>query len=454
MKSLLAVICLCALGLSAQVVWAQQAAQSNKNAPAVLNAMLANTPQTPDVASAMTLDEIESIAMERNPSISVAVRRVVIAEAQVPAAGALNDPEFMYRGWGVPLSQPWDYNQAQNMFMFTQTLPGHGKRRLRTSIAKSGVAEAEDELAGARLQVKVQVRKAFFNLLLAQEELRIHQQNVDIARQAIAAARIRYTVGQVPQQDVLKAQVALTALDENLIRFERDAQVARIRLNALMNRSQGSALRVTGSYPIAGQLPSVEWLETTALQERPGLMDAEAAIEKSRKKEALAKKAYVPDITLSGGYMLMPPSASMRNTYMVEAGISLPWLNHRRNDAVIATAGARVSEQEAELNDLKNAAFDQIQESLAEARAAQRLADFYQGSLRPQAEATLHAAIIAYENNQTDFLSLLASQQAVIRIDLAWLEAQREFHARLADLELAVGAPIPINEPSTSEVKP
>ncbi len=454
MKSLLAMICLCAIGPLACGLDAQQVAQNNGNAFASLNAMLADVPQAADTGPAMTLDQIEAIASERNPAISVAVRRVVMAEAHVPAAGALNDPTFMYRGWGVPLSQPWNYNQAQNMFMFSQSLPGVGKRDLRTSIARFDVIEAKDELGATRLRIRVQVRKAFFDLLLAQDELRIHRQNVAIARQAIAAAQIRYTVGQVPQQDVLKAQVALTELDENLIRFERDAEVARARLNALMNRSSGTALRVEGSYHVTDQFPPVESLEKTALQERPDLLDAEAAIAKSRKKEQLAKKAYVPDVTLSGGYMLMPPTSSMRNTYMVEAGINLPWLNRRKNNAEIATASARVTEQQAELADLRNAAFDQIQESLAETLAAQRLARVYQMSLHPQAEATLHAAVIAYENNQTDFLNLLDSQEAVIRIDLAWLQALREFNTRLADLELAVGAPIPLRQPSTLEVKP
>lgn len=89
-------------------------AQNNKNAFASMKAMLVDTPQTSDAGFAMTLDQIETIAQEANPTISVAVRRVVMAEAHVPAAGALNDPTFMYRGRGVPLRQPWNYNKAQN----------------------------------------------------------------------------------------------------------------------------------------------------------------------------------------------------------------------------------------------------------------------------------------------------------------------------------------------------
>ena len=145
---------------------------------------------------ALTLDEIEQMALVGNPDIRVAVRRLAVVEAHVPTVGALDDPFLMYRGWGVPLRRPWDYNAAQNMFMLSQTFPGFGKRGLRTDIARSDVAEAKAALDNMRLDVRVRVRKAFYDLLRTQDELRIHDGHVAIARQAVEAARIKYTVGQ------------------------------------------------------------------------------------------------------------------------------------------------------------------------------------------------------------------------------------------------------------------
>ena len=224
-----------------------------------------------------------------------------------------------------------------------------------------------------------------------------------------------------------------------------------------MGRDPATPLQVEGDYGVVATLPSEASLEQLALQERPDLLEAEAAAAKSRQQQSLAKKAYVPDFTVSAGYMLMPPTANMRNNYMVEGSMTLPWLDHRKHNAEIATARAAVTEQDAELAALRIEAFGQIKESLAEAEAAQKFAALYQNSLRPQAEATLHAAVIAYENNQTDFLNLLDSQMQVIDIDLAWLQALADFNTRMADLEMAVGAPIDLTgttvAPSTQEEK-
>ena len=390
----------------------------------------------------LTLDEIERMALAENPEIRVAARRLAVVEAHLPLAGALDDPSFMYRGWQVPLRQPWNYNAAQNMFMLSQTLPGPGKRGLRASVAGSEVAEAKAALDATRLDVSIRVRKAFYDLLRAEDGLRIHDQHVDIARQAVEAARIKYAVGKVPQQDILKAQVSVTRLAEHLIHFDQDAEIARARLNTLLGHNPNAPINVRGEYEISVVLPSVETLEQAALHSRPDLQQAQAAVEKSQKEKALAQKAYVPDFTVSAGYMLMPRGSEFRNNYMIEGSINLPWLNHRKHDAEIAEATAKASEQDAEVAAMRNSAFGQIQEALLEARAAQKLANIYQQALRPQAEATLHSTVIAYENDKTEFLDLLDSQMTVIDIDLAYFQALADFEARMADLEFAVGTPV------------
>ena len=452
MKALVPILCVLAAAASAGV--SRAATPGHGDGFTNLAALLQPHHAAESSGTALTLYDVERIALAVNPEIEVAARRGAIAEAHVPTAGALDDPSVMYRGWGIPLVHPWDYNAAQNMFSISQTLPGAGKRALRTSVAQSDVAEAKAELEQARLDVRVRARKAFDDLLLAEDEIQIHDEHVGIARQAIEAARIKYAVGKVPQQDILKAQVTLTRLAEHMIRFDQEAELARARLNTLLKRDPAAPLSVRGEHEVLAALPAAQSLDELALRSRPDLLAAGQAAERSRKEQALAKKAYVPDFTISAGYMLMQPSADIRNNYMVEGSMNLPWLNRHRHDAEIAESTARVSGQDAELAALRNAAFGQIQEALVEAQAAQRLARMYHDDLRPQAEATLQASLIAYENDKTEFLDLLDSQMTLIDIDLAWFQAVADFNKRMADLELAAGAPLDQSTAPAPEVKP
>lgn len=457
MKSLCSTLSLAALCVAASVGSLRCAAQTaapTQDSLSGLEALFAAQPQPHSTAPALTLEDVERIALSGNPEIVVAARRVAAAEAHIPGAGALPDPVAMYRGWSVPLRQPWNFNQAQNMFSIGQDFPGRGKRALRTSVARSDVDVAKAQLDQVRLQVQVRVRKAFDDLLLTNEELKIHTEHEALARQAIEAARIKYAVGKVSQQDILKAQVALTALAEHMIRFERDAGVARAQLNTLMGRSVDAPLNVRGDFAVPADLPSTQALETIAIKSRPDLLAAQAAARRSHQEQALAGKRYTPDFSVAAGYMLMPTGSNFRNNYMIEGTMTLPWLNHRKNDADIAEATARATEQDAEYAELRVEAFGQIQEALVEAQAAQRFAGLYQDQLRPQAKATLQSSVIAYENDKTDFLDLLNSQMAVIDIDLAWIQAVENFNSRLADLELATGAPLDPIQPPAPEVKP
>jgi outer membrane protein TolC len=392
---------------------------------------------------ALTLPEIETIALENNREIRTMKERVTLAKAGVTPAMAIDDPSFSYRAWQTPLLQPWNLNQTQHMFMFSQTFPGAGKRELRFEAASQAVDVAEAQLEVTRLDVMARVRGAFYELLRNQDELRLHDEQIELARQAVSAARIKYTVGRVPQQDVLKAQIAVTKLADHLAMFLQDGDLARARLNTLMGRDPSSALEVTGEYAPAGALPAIVVLKQTALDHRPELKASAAAIKRLETNVRLAERNYKPDVSIGAGYMLMPSGSMNRNGYMAELSFNLPWLNRSKHDAEITEAQSEVNVQRAELSAHEAIVFQEIQEALIRANTAARLVEIYRDTLRPQAQATLRAASAAYQTDQTDFLNLIDSQNTALDVEYSYYRALADFDTRLVDIERAIGAPLP-----------
>jgi len=120
---------------------------------------------------------------------------MAMAETSVPAASAFDDPQVMYRGWWrSPESAP-DLQPGAEHFMVTQALPDPGKRSLRISVANSEVSEAKDDLAAVRLRVRVELRKSLYDLPEVQGELRIHDEHVPVAQQAIATCSSAILMG-------------------------------------------------------------------------------------------------------------------------------------------------------------------------------------------------------------------------------------------------------------------
>ena len=205
----------------------------------------------------LTLAELEAEALTNNAEIRASTRQVTVAEARRGSAGALDDPSFMYRGWGTPLARPWDLNQTQHMFMFSQNLPGGGKRELRARLADDDVEVTKAELETKKRDVLAQVRRSFYELLRNEDELRFHDEQVALARQGLESARIKYVVGKVPQQDMLKAQIALTRLVEHLVMLQQDSDLARTRLNTLLGRDHSAPLGVLGNYSPPAKIPGL-----------------------------------------------------------------------------------------------------------------------------------------------------------------------------------------------------
>jgi outer membrane protein TolC len=433
-----------AIGLLVILLVATAAAQSQPEDPyAPVAALLPQEHGERAGVRRTTLEEMEAAALVANPEIRLAVRRVAVLQARQPAAGALEDPWVMYRGWGVPLRRPWDLNQAQNMFMVGRTLAGPGKRSLRSQAATQEVEIAQAELEAVRREVTARVRKAFYQLQLNSDQLRLHDEQVALARQAIESARIKYVVGRVPQQDVLKAQIALTRLVHHLVMLEQEGGVARITLNALAGRDPASPLEVAGAYVAPADPPSLFELEKLAEERRPELVAARSAIQRSETAAKLADKAYTPDYTVSAGFMLQPSGSTFRNTYMAELSLNLPWLNRRKHNAEIAAAQAELNLQQAEFESRRIAVFREISEALVKVRSAQRLVRLYRDTLRPQARAVLKATAAAYETDRTDFLNLLDGQNTALEVEFSYFGALAELEAGMAELERTVGAPLP-----------
>src|SRR5262249_41519435 len=189
--------------------------------------------------------------------------------------------------------------------------------------------------------------------------------------------------------------------------------------------------------------PNIAELKQIALDHRPELKAIEAATRKLETQVRLAEKNYKPDISIGAGYMLMPAGSMNRNGYMAELSLTLPWLNRSKHDSEIREAQSQVNTQRAELSVQQAMVFQEIQEALIRANTAARLVEIYRDTLRPQAQATLRAASVAYQTDQTDFLNLIDSQNTSLDVEYSYYRTLAEFDSRIVDIERAIGAPIP-----------
>ena len=394
------------------------------------------------VAVRLSVDEAVAAALESNPEIRAAVRRLSLAQMKTKTARSLDDPMLMVRDWGTPLKQPWDLNQAQLMFGLQQSFQNRQKRDLRARLAEDDAGVAAIDLETLRQEVSVEVRKTCADLMRNADEVRLQARQSSLLKEALAAALAEYTTGKAPQADVLRAQMALTRLNEQLIELEEERDNARAQLNALMGRPPDEAIEIAGSYTSPAALPSIEDLKRTAIEHRPELATLRTQIAKSRDEGKLTRLAMKPDFTVGLGYMLMPTGSLARNAYMGEVSMNLPWLNRERHDGEAKQADAATDVSQAELDARATTMFLEIRQAQIEVLAAEKRVKLYRDTLLPQAEASFKASTAAYQNNRAEFMSLIDAQNLLLDIQTTYYKASADTDEGMAKLERAIGAPI------------
>ncbi len=396
----------------------------------------------------LTVDQAVAQALDANPEIRAAERRLALARMKTSTAGSLEDPMFTVRDWQTPLQKPWDLNQAQLMFMVERTYPGSEKRIIRNRLAIENAQVATDDLDTARLEIAVQVRKTCADLKRNADALKLHDRQAALLKEALNAAMAAYTTGKLSQAEILRAQMAVTQLDEHMIELEQDRDSAQAQLNVLLGRRPEEVIEVSGDYVQAPAVPSLEQLESVAVDHRPELAALRQRETISREEKTLTGLTMKPDFTVGLGYMLMPSGSTYRNAYMAEFSMNLPRWNRDRHEAEARQADAATAVTRSELEMRSNAVFLEVRQAQIDLLSAQKRVKLYRDTLLPQADAAFQAATAGYRNNRAEFASLIEAQNALLEVETALYTAQAAVDTGVARLERATGAPLstPVNE--------
>jgi hypothetical protein len=143
-------------------------------------------PQRGDVRldGALLLSEAEQIAVAQHPALVEAQARIQAAQGQWLQAGLYPNPIVGYSG-----QQLGSRGQAEQQGVVVQgDLVLGGKLRLNRAVAEQQIVQAEMEFAGRQLRVLTNVRKSFYEVLVAQRRVDLNDQLVSVGAKGLQAA--------------------------------------------------------------------------------------------------------------------------------------------------------------------------------------------------------------------------------------------------------------------------
>jgi outer membrane protein TolC len=385
----------------------------------------------------LVLPELIQEILARNPELVATRKQWEAATNRIPQVRSLDDPILSVQLWNFP--QTFNVTQTGNsIFGLSQNLPFPGKLGLKGEVASRSADMTEQAIHAKERELVARLKQAYYDLFLMQKTIQIHHEQVELLRQFFEIANAKFRAGKGSQADVLKAQVELSLLQQQLPVLEQRRITAAAMLNTLLDRDPASPL---GLAQEPTQLPiekPLDELHSFALNDRPELKAAELEVQRSEQSRALAQRQYYPDFNVAVQRFQNYQANDGFGAY-VAMSIPFAFWTKPKYDAGVQEAAAAVSVAQAQQHTLENLTKFQVNDLLAKFRATDQVAMLYRTTILPQAEQSLESARVGYRVGKGSFLDLIDAQRAWRGFQHEYFKAIVDRQNRLAELEQVVG---------------
>ncbi len=365
-----------------------------------------------------------------------------VAAKQVPSqASALPDPQAQIQQMNVGSPRPFaGYTNSNFAYVglgVSQNLPYPGKLRLKGEIANQDAAAAQQQYVAIRRDVLAGVKSEYFQIAYLSETLQILHSDGELLDEVAQAANARYRSGFGNQQDILQAQLETTKLLRETTMDDLAIAKRQAQLKQLLNRSQ-SSLDIQPAQLSETPLPYTfnELLDATKSQ-NPEISFAKDLVQKQKLQVDLAHKDFYPDFNVQFMWQRTDPT-QYRAYYMLTLGVSIP-IHRSKLDHEVAEAEANLDRSRSEADAQSQQVASELRTEFDTAQKDKELLNIYEGGLLPQARAEFEAGIAAYQNNRSNFQTLLSSFLDVLHLDEQYRQSLADRESALARIEELTG---------------
>jgi outer membrane protein, multidrug efflux system len=289
-------------------------------------------------------------ARANNLDIAAAIARIVQADAQARVTGAALLPVVDFNGDATHTqasktgSKASATNLGRNTYVSTRDIVtnnltatlnasyeidfwGKNRAALRSAEELAVASRFDREVVG--MTTMVAVANSYFQVLAAQDRLRIANENLASASRILNLINQRAQAGTASALEIAQQESLVNQVKAAIPPLQQAVHTNRTTLAVLMGRSP-EQVRVRGGTLRAVAIPRVTpGLPSELLTQRPDIREAEANLAAANANVYNARAQFLPSITLTGegGYesavlkvLLRPESA----IYSAAAGLTAP----------------------------------------------------------------------------------------------------------------------------------
>jgi len=333
-----------------------------------------------------------------------------IADAQ------LADPKVRFNFANWPTNS-FSYNQepmTQIQLGVTQAFPKGDTLKYRRQQRQAQAKGERHKQDLRRREIILDTRMKWLDLYYWQGAAGKVKESRQAVAELIEIIEAIYATGRETSQDILRARLELSLLDDQLLEINRQASIVRANLARRIGRD--AAKMVLAASPPAMRHPADIGVLVELLQHHPAAQMRSAAVEASDKLVGIAGEQHKPGWSVNVGYGAR--GGDRADFASVGVVMDVPLFTKNRQDRQLSAAkksrqATRLS-RDAVLLDLEQ----RLQSAFANWRRLKERVSLYQSVVLVRARETTEASLTSYQNGVTDFPELVRARLAELNAEL------------------------------------
>jgi|GEM_PF-850208 len=416
-----------------------------------------NNPQSDNFTAEARLDLMSSIqmALDNNRNLKAAEKNIKLANVKIKEARSQYEPQLSYQGVLTRMDQATVMSLgAMSVKMTDKILQDHGinySQPIYTSkrveygkmMAEHYRDAAVFAVDSARVNLIYNVKKGFYDLLLAKEFVKVAKESVELIGAHVKTVKNRFNAGTASKFDLLRVEVQEANIKPNLIKSVHGETIAKNVFNNILARPLFDNVELAGELKkTALAVVELESALTTALATRDDIKAAKSELNAAETSVKLAKSENKPTVALSGAYDKAlgkaVPIDKYNETWNMSLVAQVPIYDASKTKHGIETA--RTTLEQKKLN------FDQLIENVKlEVKVAHQelvQADELIGASEKnveQAKEALSIAQVSYDNGLNTNLEIMDAQLALTQAKTNYYQALHDYVVAFAKLEKSMG---------------
>lgn len=400
------------------------------------------TAQTPSPAAPsssdldqLTLHQAEIYFAARNRELQLAGRAVEGAEADVLSAGARPNPNLSINtsqfnpSAGIGPGGLRD-KRVDTVIGLSQLFERGNKRELRAGAAQFAAVASRGDLADTERLQKVALHAAYYDLMQAQDKLRISGETAAAYEKTMDAAKLRLKAGDISPTDLARISVDALRAQNDARAARADLERAQLALAYMIGAESLSAhIHATDNWPAI--LPPEDTLVTeNILNRRADVQAAQARVEAAEKVRDLARSLRTRDITAGVQYEHFPGDTSSNNNYGFF--VSVPLFTSYYYEGEIRRAESDLQVARDQLERIRALAMGDIARSRSDLKSAADRTMRFREVLLKAAQKAASGAEFAYSRGAMGVMDLLDARRQLYATRLEAVAVQADYAKALA----------------------